>query len=122
MTATPLRGRSRIDGEQVVEDTHFERQHDGVDDFAPEGRVVHERRERVTDGIAGYTEDAGGLIELIEAVEVEHGARGDLAGSCGDCIGAVAGGGKGERGAGTRTQHAADKTLLAHGDANDIRC
>ena len=42
---------------------------------------MHERRKRVGDGIAGDAEDARGLVELLEAVEVEEGARGDLAGS-----------------------------------------
>ena len=69
------------DGEQIVEGFDFERQHDGVDVFAAEGRDVHERRKRVRDGIAGDAEDARGLVELLEAVDVEEGARGDLAGS-----------------------------------------
>ena len=41
------------DGEQVVEGLYLEREHDGVDVFAAEGRGVHERRKGVGDGIAG---------------------------------------------------------------------
>ena len=62
-------------GEQVVERLDLQRKHDGVDAFAAEGGVVHERRKRVADGVAGDAEDAGGLVELVEAVEVEQGAR-----------------------------------------------
>ncbi len=69
------------DGEQIVERLDLERKHDGVDVFAAEGRDVHERRKRVGDGIAGDAEDARGLVELLEAVEIEERARGDLAGS-----------------------------------------
>ncbi len=89
------------DGEQVVEGAHLERKHDGVDVFAAEGGGVHERRKRVGDGIAGHAEDARGLIELLETVEIEESARGDLAGSG---LSAIGSGGKGEGGAGARAR------------------
>ena len=68
-------------GEQVVESTDLERQHDGVDVFAAECGGVHERREGVGDGIAGDREDARGLVKLVEAINIEERARGDLASS-----------------------------------------
>jgi hypothetical protein len=40
---------------------------------------MHERRKRVGDGIAGDGEDARGLINLLETIEVKERARGDLA-------------------------------------------
>jgi hypothetical protein len=58
----------------------LQRQHDGVYAFAAESGVVHERRKRVADGIAGHAEDARGLIELVEAVEIEQRAYAHLAG------------------------------------------
>ena len=96
---------------------HLERKHDGVDVFAAEGGVVHERRKRVGDGIAGDAEDARGLVELVEAVEIEQGARGDLAGRG---FSAVGRGGEGEGCAGARAEDAADKAFFAHGDADDV--
>ena len=74
------------------------------------------RRKRVGDGIAGHSEDARGWIELLEAIEIEKRAGGDLAGRG---FNAVGGGGEGEGGAGARAQDAADEALLAHGDADD---
>ncbi len=78
---------------------------------------VHERRKGVGDGIAGHAEDARGLVKLLEAVEVEEGARGDLAGSG---FSAVGSGGEGEGGAGARAEDAADEALFAHGDADHV--
>ena len=69
------------------------------------------------DGIAGDGEDARGLINLIETVEVEERARGDLARGG---LGAVGRGSKGEGCAGARAEDAADEALLAHGDADDV--
>ena len=66
--------------EQVIERLDLEGQHDGVHAFAAEGGVVHERRKGVGDGVACHAEDAGGLVELLETVEIEHGACGNLAG------------------------------------------
>ena len=118
VTATPPRGRSRMTVSRSSRALHLQRQHDGVDAFAAEGGVVHERRKRVADGVAGDAEDARGLVELVEAVEVEQSAHADLAGRG---FFAVVGGGKGEGGAGARPEHAAEQALLAHGDADDVR-
>ena len=118
VTATPPSGSSRTTRQQIVERLHLQRQHDGVHVFAAESRVVHERRKRVADGIAGHAEDARRLIELIDAVEIEQRARRNLArrGLC-----ALARRGKSERRAGARAQHAADQPFFAHGDAHDVR-
>ena len=105
------------DGKQIVERLYLERKHDGVDVFAAKRRGMHERRKRVRDGVAGDGEDARGLIELIETVEIEERARRDLARSG---LSAVDRGGKGEGGAGARAEDAADEALLAHGDADDV--
>ena len=105
------------DGEQIVEGAHLERKHDGIDIFAAKRRSVHERRKRVGDGIAGHAEDARGLIELLETVEIEEGARGHLAGSGFSAVGRR---GECEGGAGARAEHAADEALLTHGDADHV--
>ena len=78
------------------------------------------RRERVGDGIAGNAEDSRRLVELIQTVEVEHGARRDLAGRGSFGFGTIAGGGESERGALPRAENAADQPLFAHGDADDV--
>ena len=112
-----VEGQVADDGEQVVEGADLEREHDGVDVFAAEGREVHERRKGVGNGIAGDAEDARGLVELLEAVEVEEGARGDLAGSG---FSAVGGGGESEGAAGAGAEDAADQAFFAHGDADHM--
>jgi len=103
--------------EQVVEARGLERQEDAVDRLAAEGDVVHERRERVADGIAGDSIDLGGGIDVVDAPGFAQGAGFNLAGA-----GFFSGmrGGEGEDGTGAEAEDAADDSLLAHGDADEV--
>ena len=103
--------------EEIFELFGFEREVDGVEALAAEGCVVHERGERVGDGVAGDAVDAGGLIELLDAVEVFESAGGHLAGGG---FRAVGGGGEGEGAAGAEAENAADDAGLAHGDGDQL--
>ena len=103
--------------QQVVELVHLQRQQHRVHPFAAEGGVLHQRRERVVDGVAGHAEDARRVVELLDAVEVAQGAGGGLAGGGFRALGER---GKGEGRAGAQAQHAADQPLLAHGDAHHL--
>ena len=54
--------QSAHQGQQVVQHADLERQHHCVHVLAAEGGVLHERRERVGDGVAGHAEDARRLV------------------------------------------------------------
>src|ERR1017187_601760 len=105
-------------GQQIVKHAHLQGQHYRVHTLAAEGRIVHQRRERVANGIAGHTEDARRLVQLLQAVEVEQRPDGNL--SC-RCFRPIFRRGKGERGPGARPEHTAYQPLLAHGDAHHVR-
>ena len=90
--------------EQVGEARGLQREVDGVDGLAAEGRVHHDRRERRTDGVSGYAIDLGGGVDVVDAVGLDEGACGDLAGA-GFFTGG--GGGKGEGGTGADAEDAA---------------
>ena len=112
----PWMGISLDEAEEVFDARALQGEVDGVEGLAAEGGVEHQRREGVGDGVAGYAVDFGGGVDLVDAVGVEEGAGGDLAG-CG--LLALAGGGKGEGGAGANAEHAGDDACVAHGDADD---
>ena len=105
--------------EQVGELVGLEREVDGVDGLAAEGGVHHEGRERAADGIAGDAVDLGGGVDLIDAVGLDEGAGGDLAGAG---LFAGGGGGEGEGAAGADAEHARDDAGVAHADADDVGC
>jgi hypothetical protein len=84
---------------------------------AAEGCVLHQRRKRVGNGIAGHAEDPRRPVKLLDAVEVAQRPGRHLAG-CG--LDAVGEGGKGELRACSQTEHAAHQPLLAHGDADEM--
>ena len=79
--------------EQVGEARGLQRKVDGVDGLTAEGRVHHDGRERAADGIAGDAVDLGGGVDLVDAVGLDEGAGGDLAGPC---FFSGGGGGEGE--------------------------
>ncbi len=111
-------GKLKHEGEQILHGAGLEREQDGIDAFAVERGVVHQRRERVRDGIAGHSKDAGCGVELVCAIEGAHGLGGDLAGRG---LGSVGKRCEGERAAGARAEHAADEAFFAHGDAEHAR-
>ena len=104
--------------EQVPDCVYLEGQEHRVDALEAKSGVLHERRERIADGVASHSEDAGCLIELLDAVQVAQGAGADLAWSGLD---AVAGRGKSESGTGPRAKYAAHDALLTHCDADEAR-
>ena len=69
------------------------------------------------DGIAGDAVDLGGGVDLVDAVGLDQGAGGDLAGAG---LFARGGGGKGEGRAGAQAEHAGDDAGVAHADADDV--
>ena len=95
----------------------LQREVDGVDGLAAEGRVHHDGRERGADGIAGDAVDLGGGVDLVDAVGLDEGAGGDLAGAG---FFAGSGGGEGEGGAGADAEDAGDDAGVAHADADDV--
>ncbi len=110
-------GQLTDDGEQVVEGLGLEGQQDGVDDLAAEGCVVHERRERVSDGVTGDAEDACGLIDLIDAVDLAQGAGVDLAGRGFRFLRKRR---EGEGASCAGPEDAAQDAFFPHGDADDV--
>ena len=103
--------------EQVGQLAGLQREVDGVDGLAAEGRVHHHGRERAADGVAGDAVDLGGGVDLVDAVGFEQGAGGDLAGAG---LFAGSGGGKGEGAAGAHAEDAGDDAGVAHADADDV--
>jgi hypothetical protein len=90
----------------------------GVDGFAAEGRIHHQRRKGRLDRVAGHAIHLGGRIDLVHAVGFEQRACGDLAG-CG--LFAEAGRSEGEGRSGAQAEHTGDDAGLAHADADDGR-
>ena len=103
--------------EQVSELVGLQREVDGVDGLAAEGRVHHDGRERTADGVAGDAVDLGGRVDLVDAIGLDQGARGDLAGAG---LFARGCGGEGEGAAGADAEHAGDDARIAHADADDV--
>src|ERR1700690_3365337 len=97
--------------EKILERLGVERDVDTVYVFAAQRRVHDDRRQGMLDGIAGDSVDAGGGIDLVDAIDAAEVARTDLAGR-GLRLGAD--GSEGERAAGAHAEHAADDALLAH--------
>ena len=95
----------------------LQRQIDGVDRLATEGRVHHDGRERAADRVARHAVDLGGRVHLVDAVGLEQGAGGDLAGAG---LLAQGGGGEGKGRSGAHAQHARDDPRVAHADADDV--
>ena len=66
--------------EQVFESLGMEREVDGVDVLAAEGRIHDRGRERVGDRVSGNAVDAGGGVDGVDAVDAAQLLRGGLAG------------------------------------------
>jgi hypothetical protein len=103
--------------EQVGELVGLEREVDGVDGLAAEGGVHHHGREGAADGVAGDAVDLGGSVDLVDAIGVDEGARGDLAGAG---LFAGGGGGEGEGGACADAEDPRDDAGVAHTKADDV--
>ena len=104
--------------QQVFHAAGLQRQVDGVDGFAAERRVHHQRRQGVLDRVACDAVNLGAGIDLVDAVDLAQGARGDLAGSS---LLTRVGGGKRKRASGAHAQHAADDSRVAHQVADNGR-
>jgi hypothetical protein len=78
---TPWMGISLTSLSRSFELGGLQREVDGVDGLAAEGRVHHDGRERFADGVAGDAVDLGGGVDLVDAVGLDEGAGGDLAGA-----------------------------------------
>lgn len=103
--------------QKVVDGVNEQGQVDGVESLAMEGRVLHERGQGVGDGVADDAVDAGGAVDLLDVEAVAHGVGGELAG-CGG--GGRRGSGEGEGRAAAQAEDAAERTLLAHGEGDDL--
>ncbi len=104
--------------QQVAQPVGLQRQVDRVDRLPAEGRVHHDGRERVADGIAGDAVDLGGRVDVVDAVGLDQGAGGDLAGAG---LLSGRGGREGEGAARPQAQHARDDARVPHADADDVR-
>ena len=105
-------------GQQVAEGAHLQRQQYSIDVLLAEGGVLHQRRKRVGNRVAGHAEDARRLVKLLHAVKVAQQACRDLSSRRLHSVGRRS---KRERGAGSRAKHAAHEPFLAHGDAHYLR-
>jgi len=115
--ADSAQGKLTGEGEKVGDGFGLQGEIDRVDALAVEGAVLHQRRERVGDWVAGDAVDASCLVELFDAIEVPEGAGGDLAWGG---FGSVVSGGEGEGRACAQAENAAYDAGLAHGDADDL--
>ncbi len=68
------------------------------------------------DGIAGDSVDAGGGVDLLDAIDAAQIAGADLSGSG---FGVGTDGAEGEDAAGAHAEHTADNALLAHAQAEE---
>ena len=104
--------------QQVAQPAGLQRQVDRVDRLPAEGGIHHDGRERVADGIAGDPVDLGGCVDVVDAVGLDQGAGGDLAGPG---LLSGRGGREGEGAARPQAQHARDDARVPHADADDVR-